>query len=67
MPGEAAKNRIVIADRYRLSPEIYTAEGDTFDDIVADLEERHLDYKRLEGLRRELAVLPELGQEYRLD
>jgi hypothetical protein len=55
------------ADRYRLSPEIYTAEGDSFDDIVADLEERYLGYKRPEGLGRELAVLAESGQEYRLD
>ena len=54
-------------DRYRLSPEIYTAEGDSFNDIVADLEERYLGYKRPEGLRRELAVLAESGQEYRLD
>ncbi len=55
------------ADRYRLSPETYTAEGDSFNDIVADLEERYLGYKRSEGLRRELAVLAESGQEYRLD
>ena len=55
------------ADRYRLSPQIYTAEGDSFDDIVADLEARYLGYKRPEGLRRELAVLAESGQEYRLD
>lgn len=55
------------ADRYRLSPEIYTAEGDSFNDIIANLEERYLGYKRPEGLRRELAVLAESGQEYRLD
>jgi len=55
------------ADRYRLSPEIYTAEGDSFDDIVADLKERYLGYKRPERLRRELAVLAESGQEYRPD
>jgi len=55
------------ADRYRLSPEIDTAEGDSFDDIVADLEERYLGYKRPEGLRRELAALAESGQEYQLD
>jgi hypothetical protein len=55
------------ADRYRLSPEIYTAEGDSFDDIVADLEERHLGYKRPEGLRREMAALAKLGRAYRLD
>lgn len=55
------------ADRYRLSPEICTAEGDSFNDIVADLEERYLGYKRPKGLRRELAVLAESKQEYRLD
>jgi hypothetical protein len=55
------------AGRYRLLPEIHAAEGDSFNDIVADLEERHLGYKRPEGLRRELAVLAESGQEYRLD
>jgi hypothetical protein len=54
------------ADRYRLLPEIYVAEGDSFNDIVANLE-RFLGYKRPEGLRRELAVLTESGQEYRLD
>ena len=55
------------AGRYRLLPEIHAAEGDSFDDIVTDLEERHLGYKRTEGLRRELAVLAESGKEYRLD
>ena len=55
------------AGRYRLLPEIRAAEGDSFNDIVADLEEKYLDYKRSEGLRRELAVLAESGQEYRLD
>jgi hypothetical protein len=55
------------ADRYRLSPEIHTAEGDSFNDIVADLEERYLGYKRPEGLRREMAALAESGREYRLD
>jgi hypothetical protein len=55
------------ADLYRLSPEIYTAEGDSFNGIVADLEERYLGYKRPEGLKRELAVLAESGQEYRPD
>ncbi len=55
------------ADRYRLSSEIYTAEGDSFNDIVAGLEEKYLGYRRPEGLRRELAVLAESSQEYRLD
>ena len=55
------------ADRYRLSPEICTAEGDSFNDIVADLEERYLGYRKPEGLKRELAVLAESDQEYRLD
>lgn len=55
------------ADRYRLSPEVYTAEGDSFNDIVADLEERYLGYRKPEGLKRELAVLAESDQEYRLD
>ena len=55
------------AHRYRLSPEIYTAEGDSFDDIVTDLEERYLGYKRPKGLRREMAILAESGQEYRPD
>jgi hypothetical protein len=55
------------ADRYRLSPEIYTAEGNSFEGIVADLEEKHLGYKRPEGIRREMAALAESGQEYRLD
>jgi hypothetical protein len=51
------------ADRYRLSLETYTAEGDSFYDIVADLEERYLGYSRPEGLRREMAALAESGQE----
>jgi hypothetical protein len=55
------------AGRYRLLPEIHAAEGDSFNEIVADLEERYLGYKRPEGLRRELAVLAESGQGYRLD
>lgn len=55
------------ADRYRLSSEIYTAEGDSFNDIVAGLEEKYLGYRRPERLRRELAVLAESNQEYQLD
>jgi hypothetical protein len=55
------------AGRYRLLPEIHAAEGDSFNDIVADLEERYLGYKRPKSIRRELAVLAESGQEYRLD
>jgi hypothetical protein len=43
------------------------SEGHSFDDITADLEKRYLGYKRPDGLRRELAVLAESGQEYRLD
>jgi hypothetical protein len=64
MPGEAAKNRVVASltvtpDR----PKYHIAEGDPFDDIVADLGI----WTIRGGDRRELAVLAESGQEYRLN
>ena len=66
MPGEAAKNRVVASltvTPYR--PRYHIAEGDPFDDIVTDLDIWTIRGPR--GDRRELAVLAESGQEYRLN
>ncbi len=54
---EAEKALGDYAHRYRLLPDIHEAEGDSFFEIVDDLEEKYLGRKKHERARRMLAAL----------